>query len=40
MWILDIATFNIRGLCDDLVKENLIIDMKRYFVDIACQQEI
>ena len=35
MQILNIATFNVRGLCDDVKKDNLVIDMKRYFVDNA-----
>ena len=39
MQILNMAKLNVKGLCDDVKKENLVIDMKRYFVDIACLQE-
>ena len=28
MQTLNIATFNVRGLCDDVKKDNLVIDMK------------
>ena len=38
MQIMSIAT-NVRRLYDDVKKHNLVIDMKRYFVDIVCQQE-
>ena len=34
---MSIAT-NVRRF-DDVKKYNLVIDMKRYFVDIVCQQE-
>ena len=39
MQILNITIFNVRGLRDNVKKENLVTDMKRYFVDIACLQE-
>ena len=39
MQMLNIATFNVRGLCDDVKNDNLVIDMKRYFVNIKCLQE-
>ena len=38
MQILNIAT-NARNLCDDVKKENLVTDMKSYFVGIAYLQE-
>ena len=34
-----IATFNVRGLCDDTKKQQLATDITKYKVDIACLQE-
>ena len=35
----NIGTYNIRGLTDDVKKQNLFNDMSRYGVDICCLQE-
>ena len=39
MQALSIITFNVTGLFDNVEKENLAIDVKRYFAEIASLQE-
>jgi exonuclease III len=34
-----VASFNVRGLCDNSKRDNLGVDMIRYGVDVACLQE-
>ena len=39
MQVLSIITFNVTGLFDNAEKENLAIDVKRYFAEMASLQE-
>ena len=34
-----LGTFNVRGLCDELEKENLADDLERHKIDVCCIQE-
>ena len=39
MQVLSIITFNVTGLFNNAEKENLAIDVKRYFAEMASLQE-